>query len=89
MRRSLAHSSRDLSCSKDREHRGWHLVTYEFSDATSMLIRSIKDFDNIRYETENRREWCSSKGKPSRCFLFARKFTQSAALRLLNNVSCN
>ncbi|KAM2370394.1 hypothetical protein ACFX1X_045365 [Malus domestica] len=42
---------------------------------------------NVYYETEYRREWCSSKGKPSRCFLFARKFTRPAALRLLNTTA--
>lgn len=83
-RRSLTHSSWDLSSSKDPERRGWHPVTYKFSDATPTLIQSIKDIDNIYYETEYRREWCSSKGKPSRCFLFARKFTRPAAFRLLN-----
>ncbi|KAG6656509.1 glycosyltransferase BC10 [Carya illinoinensis] len=83
-RRSLTYSSWDLSSSKDHERRGWHPVTYKFSDATPMLIQSIKDTDNIYYETEYRREWCSSKGKPSPCFLFARKFTRPAALRLLN-----
>ncbi|KAG8635020.1 glycosyltransferase BC10 isoform X4 [Manihot esculenta] len=44
----------------------------------------LADIDNIYYETEYRREWCTSKGKPSTCFLFARKFTRPAALRLLN-----
>ncbi|XP_021773964.1 uncharacterized protein LOC110737924 isoform X2 [Chenopodium quinoa] len=83
-RRSLTHTAWDLPASKDHERRGWHPVTYKFSDATSELILSIKDIDNIYYETENRREWCSSKGKPSPCFLFARKFTRPAALRLLN-----
>uniref|UniRef100_A0A2N9FUT5 Uncharacterized protein n=1 Tax=Fagus sylvatica TaxID=28930 RepID=A0A2N9FUT5_FAGSY len=83
-RRSLTHSAWDLSSSKDHERRGWHPVTYKFSDATPMLIQSIKDIDNIYYETEYRREWCSSKGKPSPCFLFARKFTRPAAFRLLN-----
>ncbi|XWS44149.1 hypothetical protein CRYUN_Cryun15aG0019700 [Craigia yunnanensis] len=82
--RSLTYSAWDLSASKDRERRGWHPVTYKFSDATPMLIKSIKEIDNIHYETENRREWCSSKGKPSPCFLFARKFTRPAALNLLN-----
>ncbi|KAL5074531.1 hypothetical protein RYX36_013515 [Vicia faba] len=33
---------------------------------------------------KSKREWCTSKGKPSTCFLFARKFTRTAALRLLN-----
>ena len=49
----------------------------------------MQEIDNIHYETENRREWCSSKGKPSPCFLFARKFTRPAALHLLNLVSFN
>ncbi|KAA8548134.1 hypothetical protein F0562_004605 [Nyssa sinensis] len=83
-RRSLTHSSWDLSSSKVRERRGWHPVTYKLADATPMLIQSIKDIDNIYYETEYRREWCTSKGKPSPCFLFARKFTRPAAHRLLN-----
>ncbi|KAL0424274.1 UNVERIFIED_CONTAM: Glycosyltransferase BC10 [Sesamum radiatum] len=68
----------------DPERRGWHPVTYKLADATPKLIQSIKDIVNIYYETEYRREWCTSKGKPSRCFLFARKFTRPAALRLLN-----
>ncbi|KGN51369.1 glycosyltransferase BC10 [Cucumis sativus] len=83
-RRSLTYSAWDLSYSKDHERRNWHPVTYKFSDATLDLIQSIKGIDNIYYETEYRREWCTSKGKPSRCFLFARKFTRPAALRLLN-----
>ncbi|KAK9108144.1 hypothetical protein Syun_024155 [Stephania yunnanensis] len=85
-RRSLTHSSWDLSASKDRERRGWHPVTYKMADATPMLIQSIKDIDNIYYETEYRREWCTSKDQPSKCFLFARKFTRPAAHRLLNLV---
>ncbi|KAJ4729274.1 Core-2/I-branching beta-1,6-N-acetylglucosaminyltransferase family protein [Melia azedarach] len=83
-RRSLTYSAWDLSSSRDHERRGWHPVTYKFADATPKLIQSIKEIDNIYYETEYRREWCSSKGKPSPCFLFARKFTRPAALRLLN-----
>ncbi|XXG79609.1 hypothetical protein AAC387_Pa09g0643 [Persea americana] len=83
-RRTLTHTSWDLSSSKDRERRGWHPVTYKLSDATPVLIQTIKDITNVYYETEYRREWCSSKGKPSPCFLFARKFTRPAALRLLN-----
>lgn len=83
-RRSLTHSSWDLSSSKDRERRGWHPVTYKFSDATPTLLQSIKEIDNINYETEYRKEWCTSKGNSAPCFLFARKFTRPAALRLLN-----
>lgn len=83
-RRSLTYTGWDLSASRDRERRGWHPVTYKYSDATHELIQSIKEIDNIRYDTENRIEWCSSKGKPAPCFLFARKFTRPAAIRLLN-----
>ncbi|XP_068637681.1 glycosyltransferase BC10-like [Aristolochia californica] len=83
-RRSLTHTSWDLSSSKDRERRGWHPATYKLSDATPILIQNIKGIDNIYYETEYRREWCSSKGRSSSCFLFARKFTRPAALHLLN-----
>lgn len=84
-RRSLTHSSWDLWSSRDPERRGWHPVTYKLADATPSLIQSIKEIDNIYYETEYRQEWCSSKGEPSKCFLFARKFTRPAALRLLNS----
>lgn len=83
-RRTLTHTSWDLSSSKDRERRGWHPVAYKLADATHTLIQSIKDIDNIYYETEYRREWCTSEEKPAPCFLFARKFTRPAALRLLN-----
>ncbi|KAL5185901.1 hypothetical protein HKD37_05G011879 [Glycine soja] len=83
-RRSLTHTSWDISNSREHERRGWHPVTYKYSDATPMLLKFVKEIDNIYYETEYRREWCSSKGKPSTCFLFARKFTRTAALRLLN-----
>ncbi|KAF5945077.1 hypothetical protein HYC85_015305 [Camellia sinensis] len=82
--RTLTHTSWDPSSSKDRERWGWHPITYKLADATTMLIQSIKDIDNIYYETEYRREWCTNKGKPSSCFLFARKFTRPATLRLLN-----
>ncbi|VFQ58558.1 unnamed protein product [Cuscuta campestris] len=85
IRRTLTHTSWDLPSSKRRERQGWHPVTYKLADATSMLIQSIKEIDNIYYETEYRREWCTSKGKPAPCFPFARKFTRPAALRLLND----
>ncbi|XP_074312325.1 glycosyltransferase BC10-like isoform X1 [Silene latifolia] len=92
-RRSLTHTAWDLPSTRDRERRGWHPVSYKFSDATPQLIQSIKEIDNINYETEYRREWCSSKGIPAPCFLFARKFTRPAALRLLNTtmlcLECN
>lgn len=69
---------------RDRERKGWHPVTFAYSDATSKLIHEIKNIESIYYETEYRREWCSSNGSPGPCFLFARKFTRGAAIRLLN-----
>ncbi|PHT26367.1 hypothetical protein CQW23_34021, partial [Capsicum baccatum] len=83
-RRTLTHTAWLILSSKERERKGWHPVTYKLAAATPMLIQSIKDIDNIYYETEYRREWCTSKEKPAPCFLFARKFTRPAALRLLN-----
>lgn len=83
-RRTLTHTAWDLSFSREHERRGWHPMTYKLVDATPSLVQSIKGIDNVYYETEYRREWCTSKGKPSTCFLFARKFTRPAALRLFN-----
>uniref|UniRef100_M0ZIC8 BC10 protein n=1 Tax=Solanum tuberosum TaxID=4113 RepID=M0ZIC8_SOLTU len=83
-RRTVTHTAWLILSSKERERKGWHPVTYKLADATPMLIQSIKDIDNINYETEHRREWCTNKEKPAPCFLFARKFTRPAALRLLN-----
>lgn len=72
---------------RDQERKGWHPVTFGYSDATSKLINEIKGIESIYYETEYRTEWCSSNGSPRPCFLFARKFTRGAALRLLNVTS--
>ncbi|KAL5723886.1 Glycosyltransferase bc10 [Ranunculus cassubicifolius] len=88
-RRTLTHTAWDVPTSRatrERERRGWHPTTYRLSDATPEVIQAIKDIDNVYYETEYRREWCTCKGKPSRCFLFARKFTRPAAIQLLNMV---
>lgn len=41
-RRTVTHTSWDLLSSKDRERRGWHPVTYKLSDATPMLIQTMK-----------------------------------------------
>ncbi|KAK1421756.1 hypothetical protein QVD17_24356 [Tagetes erecta] len=42
-RRSLTHTSWDISSSKGRERQGWHPVTYKLADATALLIQSIKN----------------------------------------------
>ncbi|XP_011622081.1 uncharacterized protein LOC18430789 isoform X1 [Amborella trichopoda] len=84
-RRPLTHTVWDMS-SKDHERRGWHPVTYKHSDATPQLIHDIKSIDNIHYETEYRKEWCTNKGMSAPCFLFARKFTRNAAIHLLTHM---
>ncbi|GFP85082.1 hypothetical protein PHJA_000652000 [Phtheirospermum japonicum] len=44
----------------------------------------LADINHIYYETEFRTEWCSNNSTSVPCFLFARKFTQGAAMRLLS-----
>ncbi|KAH9322242.1 hypothetical protein KI387_016881 [Taxus chinensis] len=66
---------------------GWHPVTFKYADADVKLIEKIKGADHVYYPTEYRTEWCSCNGTPHPCFLFARKFTQGAAIRLLNHMN--
>ncbi|KAL9146748.1 hypothetical protein ABFS82_13G130500 [Erythranthe guttata] len=66
------------------ENEAWHPFTYSYADAGPQQIKIIKDIDNVYYETESRREWCSNNSTSVPCFVFARKFSQGAALRLLS-----
>ncbi|KAE8714893.1 Detected protein of unknown function [Hibiscus syriacus] len=45
------------------------------------------DIDHIYYESESRTEWCRVNSTFVPCFLFTRKFSRGAAMRLLNGVS--
>lgn len=49
----------------------------------SVLIQ--QDINHVYYETEFRIEWCRSNSTLVPCFLFARKFSQGAAMRLLSD----
>ncbi|XP_073281243.1 glycosyltransferase BC10-like isoform X1 [Primulina huaijiensis] len=51
-RRSLTHSSWDLSSSKDPERRGWHPLTYKLADTSPVLIQSIKTISITKLSTE-------------------------------------
>eukprot|EP00249_Psilotum_nudum_P018524 c26849_g1_i4 orf=471-1547(-) len=82
-RRTLIYTLWNQSA-KNRERKGWHPVTFTYSDACPKLIQDIKSIESVYYETEYRTEWCSSSGKSQPCFLFARKFTREGAVRLLN-----
>lgn len=55
-----------------------HLVTEK------KLYNVLQGTNNVYYETEYRNEWCKSNGTLVPCFLFARKFSQGAAMRLLS-----
>lgn len=50
-----------------------------------LLIKSRQDIKNIFYESEHRTERCYSNSIDTPCYLFARKFTPGAALRLLTD----
>ncbi|KAH7300962.1 hypothetical protein KP509_23G005800 [Ceratopteris richardii] len=82
-RRGITFSLWDQS-GRIQERKGWHPVTFALSDANVDLIRGIKNITSINYEAEYRTEWCTSNGTAQPCFLFARKFTRHAAMKLLN-----
>lgn len=85
-RRSLTYSRwRPFDPAKDRG--GWHPITYDLADSTVDLIRSIQSIRKIEYTTEYRTEWCTSDGEPRPCYLFARKFTRGAGVKVLKRMS--
>ncbi|URE31422.1 Core-2/I-Branching enzyme [Musa troglodytarum] len=45
--------------------------------------RTLPNINHIYYETEYRTEWCQCNATFVPCFLFARKFSRSAAMRIL------
>ncbi|CAM8891043.1 unnamed protein product [Rhodiola kirilowii] len=68
-----------------RKRRPAHPDTFNFVDADPKHIIAIREIDNIYFKTENRTERCHLNSKPTTCFLFARKFSTGAALRLLTS----
>ncbi|KAF8016709.1 hypothetical protein BT93_H2051 [Corymbia citriodora subsp. variegata] len=89
-RRSLTFALWDQSAT--RKDKQWHPVTFDYADASPQSIKEIKfvsprsstqEIDAIQYESENQTEWCQVNGATAPCFLFARKFTRGAAVRLL------
>ncbi|XAR53806.1 hypothetical protein NMG60_11022491 [Bertholletia excelsa] len=66
------------------EMKGWHPITFSYANAGPQQIKKIKDINHVYYETEFRTEWCSNNATLVPCFLFARKFSQGAAMRLLS-----
>ncbi|XP_038902391.1 glycosyltransferase BC10-like [Benincasa hispida] len=83
-RRTLTYSMWNSSIPKV-DKRSWHPVTFHYPDATPLRIKEIKEINHIDYESEHRTEWCRVNSKYTSCYLFARKFTPGAGLRILKN----
>ncbi|CAN1222612.1 Glycosyltransferase BC10 [Linum grandiflorum] len=67
------------------ENTGWHPTTFTYANAGPDKIKTIKDIDHVYYETEYRTEWCHSNSTSVPCFLFGRKFSRGAAMRILSD----
>ncbi|GMH26874.1 hypothetical protein Nepgr_028717 [Nepenthes gracilis] len=83
-RRTLTYTLWNESATK-MEKRGWHPVTFSYWAANPHKIKKIKDINHVYYETEYRTEWCQTNSTFVSCFLFARKFSEGAAMRLLSD----
>ncbi|PHT89352.1 hypothetical protein T459_04465 [Capsicum annuum] len=75
-RRTITYTEWNQSVS-NMDKSSWHPMTFGYADAGPEQINRIKD-------TEYRREWCHYNSTRVPCFLFARKFSQGAAMRLLS-----
>lgn len=50
-----------------------------------LILITPQAINHVYYDTEYRTEWCRCNSTSVPCFLFARKFSQGAALRLLGD----
>ncbi|BBH00708.1 Tetratricopeptide repeat-like superfamily protein [Prunus dulcis] len=82
-RRTLTYTLWNSSATKT-ESKGWHPMTFTHANAAPHKIKEIKEINHVYYETEYRTEWCRVNSTYVPCFLFARKFSQGAAMRLLS-----
>ncbi|GLU18148.1 hypothetical protein SLE2022_344630 [Rubroshorea leprosula] len=80
-RRTLTYTLWNQSAIKTQNN--WHPVTFGYGDAGLQHIKEIKAINHVYYETEFRTEWCRTNSTLVSCFLFARKFSRGAAMRLL------
>ncbi|KAL5229025.1 hypothetical protein ABZP36_017290 [Zizania latifolia] len=81
-RRTLTYTSWNQS-SDPKDKMTWHPMTFEYDTASPEQINAIKGIDHVNYQMEHRTEWCQCNGTSVPCFLFARKFSYSAATHLL------
>ncbi|KAJ6376915.1 hypothetical protein OIU76_025964 [Salix suchowensis] len=82
-RRTVTYTVWNQSATK-MENKGWHPMTFSYANASPRKIKEIKGINHIYYETEYRTEWCQANSTFVPCFLFARKFSRGAAMRLLS-----
>ncbi|KDO78318.1 hypothetical protein CISIN_1g017274mg [Citrus sinensis] len=80
-RRTLTYTQWNLSTTGNQN---WHPLTFSYANAGPQQIKEIKSINHVYYETEFRTEWCRSNSIIVPCFLFARKFSRGAAMRLLS-----
>ncbi|XVF81599.1 hypothetical protein PTKIN_Ptkin15bG0168100 [Pterospermum kingtungense] len=82
-RRTLTYTSWNHS-SEDGEESSWHPFRFNYADASPQLIQEIKDIKLVYSDSGDQKQMCHVSdvtGAP--CFVFARKFTPWAAVRLL------
>ncbi|XP_027363551.1 glycosyltransferase BC10-like [Abrus precatorius] len=82
-RRTLTYTLWNQSATK-MENKRWHPITFTYANAGPQRIKDMKGINHVYYETESRIEWCRTNSTSVPCFLFARKFSQGAAMRLLS-----
>ncbi|XP_078163962.1 glycosyltransferase BC10-like isoform X1 [Carex rostrata] len=81
-KRTITYTSwNQLEDSMDR--KTWHPKTFSYDDASPDGIKEIKSIDHVNYEMEHRTEWCKCNSSEVPCFLFARKFSRGAGMRIL------
>ncbi|NP_001295274.1 Glycosyltransferase BC10-like isoform 2 [Zea mays] len=81
-RRTLTYTSWNQS-SNPKDKMTWHPMKFEYDTSSPEHINAIKRIDHVNYQMEHRTEWCQCNGTSAPCFLFARKFSYSAAMHLL------
>lgn len=81
-RRTLTFTSWNQSKNENGKE-SWHPITFEYANASPQQIKAIKDINHVDYETDFRTEWCQCNSTFVPCFLFARKFSPGAAMRIL------
>ncbi|XP_038691995.1 glycosyltransferase BC10-like isoform X2 [Tripterygium wilfordii] len=83
-RRTLTYTWWSQSAAKMND-KSWHPMTFSYANAGPQQIKGIKDINHVNYETEGRTEWCHNNSASVPCFLFVKKFSRGAAMRLLSD----